>query len=305
MKPTVWATEYLTPDFRFAARLAQPPLQVATAYQQAQIAVSPQFGRMLRLDGVFMLSEQDEFFYHENLIHIPAISHPCPRRALIIGGGDGGAAEELLKHNTIEAVTLVEIDPGVIDLARQHFQSVHHGVFDHPKLTVQIGDGRAYLEATPAQFDLIILDLTDPSGPSQALYTVEFYALCRRHLPPDGLLALHTESPVTRPVAWQRILATLKTAFPVVSPYLVYVPLYGTLWGMAAASACLSTGALSPGEINQRLLERGVTELQYYNPATHLAAHALPNFVMNLLNQEAPPITGSCPLPEDNIPFDE
>lgn len=176
-----------------------------------------------------MLSEQDEFFYHENLIHIPAISHPYPQKALIIGGGDSGAAEELLKHNTVESVTLAEIDPGVIDLARQHFQAVHHGVFDNPRLTIHIGDGLAFLDATSEHFDLIILDLTDPAGPSQALYTSEFYARCRQHLYPDGILALHTESPVTRPLVWQRILATLKTNFPVVSPYLVYVPLYGTL----------------------------------------------------------------------------
>ena len=164
------------------------------------------FGRLFRLDGHFMTSEKDEFFYHENLVHLAALTHPRPERALIVGGGDGGSAEELLKHPSIRSVTLAEIDVAVVDIARKYLGAVHGGALDDPRLTLKIGDGFAYVRAATERFDLIVLDLTDPGGPSELLYTPDFYRACAARLNPGGAMTLHIASPIAHP---DRIRATL------------------------------------------------------------------------------------------------
>ena len=162
------------------------------------------FGRLFRLDGHFMTSERDEFFYHEMLVHMPGIAHPAPERALIVGGGDGGSAEELLKYPSIRSVKLCEIDLAVVDISRKHLASVHKGAFDDPRLDLCIGDGFAFVRETTEQFDLIVLDLTDPGGPSTRLYTPEFYRACAARLRPMGAMTLHIASPVAHPRARPR-----------------------------------------------------------------------------------------------------
>ena len=197
------------------------------------------FGRLFRLDGHFMTSEKDEFFYHENLVHLAALTHPRPERALIIGGGDGGSAEELLKHPSIRSVTLAEIDAAVVDIARKYLGAVHGGALDDPRLTLRIGDGFAYVRAATERFDLIVLDLTDPGGPSELLYTADFYRACAARLNPGGAMTLHIASPIAHPDRIRATLAGLREAFPLVTPYLTSIPLYGGLWMMACASATL------------------------------------------------------------------
>ena len=144
---------------------------------------SAPFGKLFRLDGHFMTSEKDEFFYHENLVHMAAITHPAPERALIVGGGDGGSAEELLKHPSMKSVTLAEIDLAVVDIARKYLGSVHRGRLDDPRLdAAHRGRLRVRAQRRPRRFDLIVLDLTDPGGPSMPLYTPEFYRACAARL---------------------------------------------------------------------------------------------------------------------------
>jgi spermidine synthase len=264
-----------------------------TEYQALEVVDTPRFGRMLLLDGIVMTSERDEFFYHENIVHPAAIAHPAPKQALVIGGGDGGSSEELLKHNTIERVVLAEIDAGVIEAAREYLQTVHRGVFDDPRLEVRIGDGKAFVESAQQRFDLIVLDLTDPVGPSAALYTREFYAACAAILGEQGVLSLHVESPVSQPQHFNRIVRTLQAVFPIVRPYLVYIPLYGTWWGMATASRSTDPLQLSGDEVQQRLATRGVAALQFYNRDTHRALFALPNFVRAALDGPAEILTGT------------
>jgi spermidine synthase len=166
-----------------------------------QIYDTPHYGKLFRLDGFNMTSERDEFIYHENLIHPALTAHPAPRKVLIIGGGDGGSSEEALKHPTVEQVTLCEIDEDVIKVAKEHFHAVHQGAFDNPRLRVLVGDGMKIVRETSERFDLIALDLNDPMGPAEALYSVEFFQQCRHALAPGGALALHIGSPVARPRA--------------------------------------------------------------------------------------------------------
>lgn len=254
-----------------------------TAYQSIEVHDTVALGRLYRLDGHFMTSERDECFYHENLVHLSAIVHPGPRRALIVGGGDGGSAKELLKYPTIEAVALCEIDAAVIELSRRYLGSVHRGALDDTRVTVQVGDGLAYMRSGDDLFDLIVLDLTDPGGPSLPLYTEGFYRDCARRLAPGGAMTLHVASPVAHPERVRECLAPLHAAFPRVTPYLASIPLYGGLWMMACASVQLDPSALSSAEVDRRLTERRITDLRYYNGDMHRAALALPNFVRDLL----------------------
>jgi spermidine synthase len=279
-------------------RIARTIVHQQTEYQTLEVVDTPHFGRMLLLDGIVMTSERDEFFYHENIVHPAAIAHPEPRRALVIGGGDGGSSEELLKHNTIERVVLAEIDAGVIEAAKAHLQAVHRGAFDDPRLEVRIGDGRAFVESAQQRFDLIVLDLTDPVGPSAALYTREFYTACAAILGDHGVLSLHAESPVSQPRHFNRIIRTLQAVFPIVRPYLVYIPLYGTWWGMATASRGTDPLALAADEVERRLAARGVADLQFYNADTHHALFALPNFARDALAEPAEILSGESGLDE-------
>jgi spermidine synthase len=276
-------TEYLTDDWGFFIRSARLIEKFRSPFQDVEVHDSKPFGKLFRLDGYFMTSEKDEFFYHENLVHMAALSHPQPRRALIVGGGDGGSAEELLKHPSMQAVTLAEIDASVVDISRKHLHGVHRGSLDDPRVDLRIEDGFAYVRETSEKFDLIVLDLTDPGGPSTPLYTVDFYRACANRLEPDGAMTLHIASPIAHPDRIHAGLASLRQAFPIVRPYLASIPLYGGLWMMACCSATLDPAGLSPEEIDRRIAERGIRDLQYYNGATHSAALALPNFVRALV----------------------
>ena len=275
--------EQLTEDWGFHIRSAGLLEQFASAFQAIEVHDTVPFGRLFRLDGHFMTSEKDEFFYHENLVHLAALTHPRPESALIVGGGDGGSAEELLKHPSMRSVTLAEIDSAVVDIARKYLGAVHGGALDDPRLTLKVGDGFAYVRAATERFDLIILDLTDPGGPSELLYTADFYRACAARLNPGGAMTLHIASPIAHPDRIRATLAGLREAFPLVTPYLTSIPLYGGLWMMACASATLDPRSLSAEELDRRIAERGLTRLQYYNGDTHRAALALPNFVRALV----------------------
>ncbi len=276
-------TEYLSDEWGFFVRSARQIEKFKSPYQAVEVHESAQFGKLFRLDGHFMTSEQDEFFYHENLVHMSALTHPSPERALIIGGGDGGSAEELLKHPSIKSVTLCELDLAVVDVARKYLRSVHKGALDDRRLELRIGDGFEYIRESDEQYDLIVLDLTDPVGPVEALYTPDFYRACAVRLKPVGAMTLHVASPVAHPERIRACMANLRKAFPVVAPYLTSVPLYGGMWMMACVSQTLDPRSLSGREIDRRISQRGLPELRWYNGEMHRAALSLPNFVRDLV----------------------
>jgi spermidine synthase len=279
--------EWLSEDAGFFYRAGRLIDSGESPYQSWEVWETPAFGRLFRLDGYFMTSERDEFFYHENLIHVPCIAHPAPRRALVIGGGDGGSAEELFKYPTMEEVVLVELDAKVIDIAREHLQAVHRGALDDPRLRLHVEDGLRYVrEIAPARgerFDLIVLDLTDPIGPAEALYTPEFFADCKALLSEQGALTLHVGAPVFQGERVRDLVLRLRQVFAHVRPYFLYIPLYGSLWGMASASDHLDPAALRADEVDARIAARQIDLLQHYNGAVHCAQFALPNHLRSLL----------------------
>jgi len=276
-------TEYLTNEWGFFIKSKREYERFRSPYQSVEVHETEPFGKLFRLDGRFMTSEQDEFFYHENLVHIAAITHPQPERALIVGGGDGGSAEELLKHPSIKKIVLAEIDVAVVDIARKYLESVHRGSLDDPRLELRIGDGFQYVRDSTELFDLIVLDLTDPGGPSLELYTPEFYRACAARLTSLGAMTLHIASPVAHPDRIRQTLVSLRSAFSIVTPYLVSVPLYGGLWMMACCSAGLDPRRMTTVEVDRRVAQRGLRDLHYYNGEMHRASLALPNFVRALV----------------------
>jgi spermidine synthase len=254
-----------------------------TPFQLLEVYETAELGRIFRLDGCNMTSERDEFFYHENLVHPAAVAHPAPRHALVIGGGDGGSSEELLKHPSIERVHMAELDPDVIEVSRAQFGRVHRGAFDDPRLEVTVGDGLAYLRGTRSRYDLVVMDLTDPVGPSAELYSPATFALARSAMAPGAALTLHIGSPFSHPERVRGMLANLRQVFPRVAPYFVHIPLYGSIWGFACASDTLDPREISAAEVERAIAERGLADLQYYNGEAHAALFALPNYIRTLV----------------------
>lgn len=277
-----WVMEQLTENAAFGFRAHNVQRQ-NTPFQTLEMLDTPSFGRVMRLDDHFMTSEGEEFFYHECMAHPAAMAHPDPQQVLVIGGGDGGLAEELLKHNTVQRLVLAELDEAVIEVSKAQLQRVHNGVWDDPRLQLQIGDGMAYVDSTTDRFDLILLDLTDPHTPAGSLYSPEALERMRRVLNPGGALVLHLGSPVFHAEQVRALSQTLKATFAQVACYGTYVPLYGAYWGMAVCSDSLQPTAVSAAQIEERLAARGVTDLQYYNADIHGALFALPNYYRKLV----------------------
>jgi len=279
--------EWLTPDSAAVFRRGTKLEDITTPFQRLEVYDSPEFGRLFRLDGCNMTSERDEFFYHENIVHVAALAQEYPRKAFIVGGGDGGAAEELLKHPTIEHVVVAELDAEVVRIARQYFSSVHRGALDDPRVDVRIGDGASALRSTSERYDIVVMDLTDPVGPAEALYSADFFREAARVLSPTGVLALHVGSPFFHRERFVDTSARLASVFPLVRHYFVHVPLYGANWGMAFASQVTDVTRLSAKELDERIRIRGIGELQYVNGDVVRAGLALPEYVKAMLAAKA------------------
>ena len=279
--------EELDPHHGFFCRGAHLLEAGRSRYQRYEVWDTPTFGKLFRLDGSLMSAERDEFVYHENLVHVPALSHPAPRRALVVGGGDGGSARELLRHPGIERVVVVELDEKVVELSRRYLGAIHQGALDDRRTELHIGDGLDYVRhavAAGAAFDLIVLDLTEPGeGPAAALYREPFFADCRSLLRGQGALTLHLGAPWRQAEQVRTLVQRLRGCFTIVRPYFMFIPLYGGLWGLASASDRVDPQASTAAAIDAELVRRGIRGLRYYNGEIHAGQFAQPNFVRELL----------------------
>ncbi|MCS6905800.1 MAG: polyamine aminopropyltransferase [Bacteroidia bacterium] len=256
-------------------------------YQKVEIYDTLAYGKMLTLDGKVMTTEKDEYVYHEMITHVPLFTHPAPKKVLVIGGGDGGCVREVLKHSEIEKVVMVEIDELVIEASRIHLPHLA-SAFDNPKLELRIEDGIKYVANTlHPNFDIVIVDSTDPIGPAEGLFTIDFYKNVYRILNEDGILVVQSESPRYNVEVFQEIYQCFDNIFGKerVFCYLINVPTYpsGT-WSIAYCSK----GRAHPlhtfsHERYQAFLQNH--QLQYYNKSIHKAAFMLPNFVSHLLKK--------------------
>jgi len=276
-----WLCERQTEGVSFCLRVRRWLVRRRTSLQELELAETEELGRVLALDGKIMLSELDEPFYHEMLVHPAMLAHELPRRVLVVGGGDGGTLREVLRHPTVEEATLVEIDREVIEASREHLSSVHQGAFDDPRARVVITPGEEYVARHEASFDVILVDSTDPIGPGEALFTESFFAACRGALREGGLLALQAGTPFYWPQELAQVVERLKLWFPYVGVYLGFVPTYPSgMWAYVLAG--LSDFREAEPELETRFAARGLVT-RYYSPALHRAAFVLPRFVEEIL----------------------
>jgi spermidine synthase len=259
-----------------------------TPYQRLEVYETQQFGKLFRLDGRLMTSEGEEFFYHEAMTHPALLSHPNPQSVLVIGGGDGGSSEEIFKHPSVKRIVMAELDADVISMAREHLTAIHKGALDDPRLDIRIGEGYEFVKSCTEKFDLVVLDLTDPDTPAFHLYSEEFFGLCRALLNPGGIMTMHLGSPVYQPATVKKNAANLRKVFKHVSPLTVFIPLYGSLWCLGVASDSVTPRAVATETVAQRMRERRLTGLRFYNAELHGALFALPTFVRELTDPAAP-----------------
>lgn len=270
---TQWLVDVVGEGFGQALQIDEVLYDRRSAFQRVQVATSPLFGRMLILDDAVQTTERDEHTYHEMLAHLPLLAHPNPRRVLIIGGGDGGTLEEVLKH-PVETVTMVEIDREVVDVTLRFLPSIPGRAFDDPRTHLVIEDGVAYTRDTRDRFDVILVDSTDPKGPGVALFSEAFFRACALALTEGGVLCAQSGSLLYQRDLQSLVSRHLSAIFPIVVPYWAAVPAYpGTLWTFTCASTRADPRALPAEHMTRRTAGFG---LRAYSPASHHAALALP-----------------------------
>ncbi|RKR44185.1 polyamine aminopropyltransferase [Paraburkholderia sp. BL17N1] len=275
-----------SPDAVYGFPHAKRLVRVDSPYQRIEVWDTPQLGRLFTLDGRPMTSTGDEFIYHECMVHPAALAHPSPQAALVLGGGDGGAARQLLRHPDIGRIVVAELDARVVSLTREHLPEVHGGAFDDPRVELIIGDAAQYVEAAaPAQFDLVVFDLTPPDSPAAGLYTQAFYQRLKRVMSPTAALSVHLGSPYFHAERVARLLDDLSAAFAVVRTMSTFVPLYGSLWMMATASDTLDPAALTVDTLADRLAARGIDALMHYDAATHAGLFSASRSLRDKLGQ--------------------
>jgi len=244
-------------------------------YQSIEVVESMAMGRMLVLDGVINLTQRDEYIYHEMLAHVPLFSHPHPLQVLIVGGGDGGTAREVLKHDSVEKIQQVEIDGEVIRVAKRYFPSLG-SAFDNPKVNVLETDAVPYLAQTTEQFDVIIIDSTDPGiKQSEGLFTASFYQNCRNALTKDGIFTAQVGDISFETNLVEDVFGNLRQAFPVAKLYLAPIPSYSLL----PYSFAFCSNTVVPEDAFRVPRSDPAFAASYYNPRIHDAAFALPEYL--------------------------
>lgn len=275
-KLELWYTEEQTENQRFSCRVTGTVHSEQTEFQKLDIFETAQWGRMLTLDGLVMTTDRDEFVYHEMITHVPLCTHPNPEYVAVIGGGDGGAIREILKHPSVKQATLIEIDGRVIETSKEYFPAIASGLAD-PRVEIRVEDGIKHVAEAQGRYDVIIVDSTDPIGPAVGLFAQEFYRNVAEALRPGGLFVAQTESPFYHAELIRSTFATISGIFPVTRLYLAAIPTYPSgLWSFTIGSKGPDPAAVSPDR------KLGFPT-RYYTPELHRGAFALPKFVADLV----------------------
>ncbi len=279
-----WLVEQLHADFQLGLRADRVIYDSETEHQRLVVFENQSFGRVLTLDSVVQTTEKDEFIYHEMLAHLPILAHGAAKKVLIIGGGDGGMLEEVLKHRGVEKVTQVEIDAGVIEFSKQYLPSICKDAYDDPRLELVIGDGAEFVANCSERYDIAIVDSSDPLGPGVVLFTDTFYGKAKNCLAPGGILVTQNGVPFLQGEELSNTLRAFKSLFADAACYLATVPSY------AGGPMAFGWGSDDPAKrqpdlatLQQRFKDSGI-ETRYYNPAIHLGAFALPNYIAKLIS---------------------
>lgn len=276
-----WFSEKHTPNVKLSIRVDRQLFSGQSELQRIDVFDSPEFGRFLVLDGYMMLTEKDEFIYHEMITHVPLAVHPHVKDVLVIGAGDGGVIRELTRYPEIERIDMVEIDPMVVEVCREYLPQTSYKL-DDPRVSIHYADGLKFVRSCNDQYDLIIVDSTDPFGPGEGLFTREFYGNCYKALHDDGIMVNQHESPFYNEdaVACQRAHKRIVESFPISRVYQAHIPTYPSghwLFGFASKKYH-PLKDLDETRWNERRLSCG-----YYTTMLHKGAFYIPAYVEELL----------------------
>ena len=297
-----WHMEYMEPGLIQGSKITRVIFDGQSAYQATQIIDTTPFGRTLVLDGKVQSSEVDEWIYHEGLVQPVMLAHANPKRVFIAGGGEGATAREVLRHEGVEECVMVDLDEEVVELCKVHLPKHHQGAFDDPRLTVLFADAITYLRDNPESFDVLIIDVPDPleGGPAYLLYTQEFYALAASRLAPGGIIVTQSGPCASTNVTevFSAINKTMGLVLGATSPYRVYIPSFGTMWGFIAAGLpdSPSVAEATPERVDERAASRLRAPLQYYDGIAHQGMVGLPKYLRAALDDEQRIITDASPL---------
>ena len=277
----LWFTEQHTPEVNFSIKVNRQLFTAQSDYQRIDVFDSKEFGRFLTLDGYMMLTEKDEFIYHEMIVHVPMAVHPNAKRILVIGAGDGGVIRELTRYESVEHIDMVEIDELVVEVCKKYLPLTACSL-DDPRVHITYQDGLKYIRSKENEYDLIIVDSTDPFGPGEGLFTKEFYGNCYKALKEDGIIVNQHESPFYHEdaLAMQRAHKRIVESFAISKVYQAHIPTYPSghwLFGF-------SSKKYHPiRDFNAAKWNTLGMQTKYYNTRLHEGAFALPNYVEELL----------------------
>lgn len=279
----LWYSEYHTPNVRFSIKVNNQLHGEQSEYQKIAIFDSPEFGRFLTLDGVMMMTELDEFIYHEMITHVPMAVNPSAKHILVIGAGDGGVARELSRYKGIEKIDIVEIDQRVVAVCMEYLPKTACG-FEDERISLHFEDGLKFVRHVENKYDLIIVDSTDPSGPGEVLFTKEFYGNCYKALKENGIMVNQHESPFYKEdaKAMKDTHRRIFGVFPVSRVYQAHIPTYPSgywLFGFA------SKGPHPVRDLQADEWNRLGIRTRYFNTNLHKGAFYLPNFVEEALKE--------------------
>jgi spermidine synthase len=279
-----WVEETLHRGFRVRLKADRVLFDSETEHQHLVIFENEDFGRVMMLDHVVQLATKDDFVYHEMMAHVPLFAHGRAKKALIIGGGDGGVLREALKHPELEDVTLCEIDRSVLTLCREHFPDISAGAYDDPRTRIVIADGTKFVAETDDRFDVIMVDSTDPIGPGAVLFTREFYTGCRRCLIPGGILVTQNGLPFLQADELRESVGYFRDLFRDAFAYLATTPSYfGGPMSFGWATDDTEARRYRIDAIERRYADAGAFPTRYWRPDVHVAAFALPNYIRELV----------------------
>ncbi len=249
----------------------------ASKFQQIDLYQTRNHGRMLVLDEIIQLTESDEFAYQEMLAHVPLFAHPLPERVLVIGGGDGGILREVGRHDCVKSIDFCEIDEAVINVSKQFLPNLACG-FDDPRVKVHIVDGYDYVSGQNQEYDVIIVDSSDPVGPGEALFELPFYQALKSALRENGVVAFQGESFFMHKDCVINLMRMTKKLFPVHGYSYFLVPTY------PGGNIGICLGSSGPGvkKPNRKMSKKLQDQLKYYSPQIHEASFVLPYFAQKM-----------------------
>lgn len=273
----LWYTEKQTANYGITAKIKESLHTETSEFQDIAMIDTLEWGRMLVLDGCVMTTDRDEFVYHEMISHVALSAHKNPQRVLVVGGGDGGVIREVIKHPSVTHAVLAEIDGRVIDVSKKYLPAIACAL-DDPRVSVRVIDGIAHVNESEGQYDVIIVDSTDPIGPAVGLFARDFYEAIHRALRPDGIVVAQTESPFLNGELISRVYGDLSSLFTHTHLYLASIPTYPSgLWSFTIGSKQYDPKMIAdPARANS-------LETKYYTPDLHAAAFALPRFAKELI----------------------